>query len=326
VTINLKSTAGRALFYELVRVSDVVMNNFSAGVLERLQISFEHLSPLNPRIITCSVTGYGETGPDRDRVAYDMAAQATSGIMSVTGQPGTPPTRLGVPVADLNGGLLGAVGILSALVAREMTGRGQHVDVSMLDSQISLLNYMATMYLISGIVPGQIGNAHYMHVPYDTFPVADGYIILAVVTDAFWQSLMGIVDTPDLDTEENARQPGRHKNRDHINTRLSEVLVTHTKQHWIAKLTAARIPCAPVNDFAQALSDPQVLARQMVVEVEHPEGGTVRIPGNPVKLSETHEETFSSPPLLGQHTDAVLRDLLGKSDEEISGLRDQGVI
>jgi crotonobetainyl-CoA:carnitine CoA-transferase CaiB-like acyl-CoA transferase len=163
-------------------------------------------------------------------------------------------------------------------------------------------------------------------VPYDTFPVADGYIILAVVTDAFWQSLMGIVDTPDLDTEENARQPGRHKNRDRINTRLSEVLVTHTKQHWIAKLTAARIPCAPVNDFAQALSDPQVLARQMVVEVEHPEGGRVKIPGNPVKLSETHEETFSSPPLLGQHTDAVLRDLLGKSDEEISGLRDQGVI
>ncbi len=203
------------------------------------------------------------------------------GGMSITGQPGGPPTRSGIPIGDLGGGLMAAIGILSALVARGQTGRGQHVDISMLDAQISMLNYMATMHFLSGEIPGKLGNGHFVHVPYNTFPTEDGYIILAVITDNFWTNLMALVDAPDLDTEENRDQPGRWKNQILINRRLSEIFCGNTQAYWVEQLRAARIPCAPVNNLAQALSDPQVLARQMVVDVAHPEGGSVRMPATP---------------------------------------------
>ena len=247
------------------------------------------------------------------------------GGMSITGQPGSPPTRAGIPIGDLAGGLMGVIGVMAALLAREQTGRGQHVDIAMLDAQISLLNYMATMNSLSGLLPGQLGNAHFVHVPYNTFPVNDGYIIIAVITDNFWANLMTLVDAPDLDTEENKGQPGRWKNKDNINQRLSDIFQTNSQAHWIDMLSGARIPCAPVNDFGQALSHPQVLARNMVVEVEHPSGGSVKMPGNPIKLSETHEDTFSPPPLLGQHTDEILQSM-GKSAEAIDLLREKGII
>lgn len=326
ITINLKSEEGKALFYELVAVSDIVLNNFSAGVVEKLGIDFAALSKINPRIVTCSITGFGETGPAYDRVAFDMVAQAMGGGMSITGQVDNPPTRAGIPIGDLGGGVMGVVGVLAALVARQTTGRGQHVDISMQDAQISLLNYMATMHFLSGDVPSMLGNAHFVHVPYNTFPTQDGYIILAVITDNFWKSLMELVDAPDLNTPENLGQPGRWKNQNLINARLSEIFCTDTQTNWLKKLTTARIPCAPVNNLPQALSDVQIVARNMVVEVEHPQGGTVKMPGNPVKLSETHEDTFSPPPLLGQHTDCVLRDLLGKDEAAIQNLRAVGAI
>ncbi|WP_420630124.1 CaiB/BaiF CoA transferase family protein [Candidatus Leptofilum sp.] len=325
VTLNLKSEEGLALFYELVKTADIVLDNFSAGVTSRLKIDHERLSAINPRIITATITGFGETGPDNKRPAFDMVAQAMGGGMSITGQPDSPPTRAGIPIGDLAGGLMGVVGVLAALAAREQTGRGQHVDIAMLDAQISLLNYMATMYSLSGLVPGQLGNAHFVHVPYDTFPVSDGHIIIAVITDNFWTNLMALVDAPDLDTEENKGQPGRWQNKTTINQRLSEIFQTNTQAYWIDKLGEARIPCAPVNNFAQALSAPQVLAREMVVEVDHPSGGSVKMPGNPIKLSETHEESFSPPPLLGQHTDEVLQSL-GKSAATIAALRGKGAI
>lgn len=326
VTINLKSDAGRALFYELVKVSDVVLNNFSAGVVQKLGIDYEVLSQINPRIITCSITGFGETGPAYDRVAFDMVAQAMGGGMSITGQVGSAPTRAGIPIGDLGGGLMGVIGVLAALVARQTTGRGQHIDISMQDAQISLLNYMATMHLLSGEIPAMLGNAHFVHVPYNTFPTQDGYIILAVITDNFWKTLMTIIDAPELDTPENEGQPGRWKNQELINARLSDIFRTNTQTYWLERLTTARIPCAPVNNIAQALSDVQVVARKMIVEVEHPQGGSVRMPGNPIKLSDTYEDTFSPPPLLGQHTECVLKSLLGKSDADIQTLREQGAI
>ncbi len=325
MTLNLKTERGRELFYELVKTADVVLDNFSAGVTERLRISYEHLAAVNPRIITCSITGFGQTGPANDRPAFDMVAQAMGGGMSITGLPDGPPIRAGVPITDLGGGLMGVIGILAAVVAREQTGRGQHVDISMLDTQISLLNYMATVYLLSGEIPARMGNAHFVHVPYDTFPAADGYIILAVITDNFWQNLMGMLDLPELNTEENRTQPGRARNREWITRRLSEVFRTNTQAYWMEQLRKARVPAAPVYDLAQALSDEQVLARQMVVEVPLAEGGHIRAPGNPIKLSETHEDSFTAPPSLGEHSDVILRSL-GYTDEEIDSLRSSGII
>ncbi len=325
VTLNLKDQEGLALFYELVKSADIVLNNFSAGVPERLKIDYETLAKINPRIITCSITGFGETGPDNRRTAFDMVAQAMGGGMSITGQPESPPTRAGIPIGDLGGGLFGVIGILAALSTRERTGRGQHVDVSMLDAQISMLNYMATMNLLSGIVPGRLGNGHFVHVPYNTFPTNDGYIILAIISDNFWEILMGIIDAPDLNSEENLGQPGRFKNQVAINARLSAIFQTESQQYWIEKLSAARIPCAPVNNFAQVFAEPQVVAREMIVDVPHSQGGSVQMPGNPVKLSE-HVDSYASPPTLGEHTDAVLSDLLGLDEQEIGRLRAAGTI
>lgn len=326
ITLDLKTERGLAVFYDLVRQADVVLSNFSAGVTERLKIDYPCLAAINPRIITCTVTGFGETGPGKDRPAFDMVAQAMGGGMSITGQPGNPPTRSGIPIGDLGGGLMAVVGVLAALQARQQTGRGQHVDISMLDAQISLLNYMATMYLLSGEVPGMLGNGHFVHVPYDTFQCADGHIIIAVITDNFWAALMELMPDPELNTAENQHQPGRWKNKAFINQRLNAVFSAHPQAHWLEKLYAARIPCAPVNTLAQAVSDPQVLARNMIVPVAHPLGGTVHMPGNPIKLSETFEDTYTPPPTLGQHTDSVLHEWLGLSATELADLRAAGVI
>lgn len=325
VTINLKSEEGLKLFYELVQKSDIVLDNFSAGVTERLKISHAYLCEINPRIITCTITGFGETGPDNVKPAFDMVAQAIGGGMSITGQPGGPPTRAGIPVGDLGGGLMGVVGILSAIVARERTGRGQHVDISMVDAQVSMLNYMATMYFLSGEVPDKLGNGHFVHVPYNTFPCQDGHIILAIIFDKFWDNLMELLDAPDLNTEENRGQPGRFKNQDIINARLNEIFQTNTQAYWIAQLREARIPCAPVQNFAQALSDPQTVSRDMVVEVDHSQGGSVKMPGNPVKLSD-HQDSYDPPPLLGEHTHDILVNLLGKSVQEVGSLHENRVV
>ncbi|MCK4900130.1 MAG: CoA transferase, partial [Anaerolineales bacterium] len=265
VTINLKSQAGLRLFYDLVRVSDIVLNNFRVGVVERLKIDHKHLAGINPRIITCSISGFGETGPDNNLPSYDMVAQAMSGTMSITGQPDSPPTRAGIPISDMSGSLMGVTGILAALVARSQTGRGQHVDISMLDAQISTLNYAATIYFLSKEIPTRIGNAPINHVPYDVYPCQDGHIILAVVTDEFWEKLMNILALPELDTKENRMRAGRLKNRDRINQELGQRLITRRKKYWLKKLRAAGIPSGPVNDFGEAFAEPQVKARNMVI-------------------------------------------------------------
>lgn len=326
VCIDLKQPEGKALMYRLVEKADVVFDNFSAGVTKRLGLDQETLAKINPRIITCTVTGFGEAGPDPNRPAFDMVAQGTGGGMSITGEEGGRPLRAGIPIGDLGGGMFGALGVLSALHARERTGRGQHVDISMVDGQVSLLSYMATMYFLSGKNPGPLGNGHFVHVPYETFATKTRWIIIAIITDNFWKALTDLLGDSELKDPAFDGQPGRLAKKDFINARVQAALQTESCEHWLAKLREARIPCAPVNDFEHALSDPQVVGRDMVVEVEHPSGRKVRMPGNPVKLSDTEAESYSAPPLVGEHTDAVLRDLLGLEAAEIARLRQDGIV
>ncbi len=326
VVINLKNERGLELFYRLVEVSDVVISNFGAGVPERLRIDYASLAKVNPRIIACTVTGFGARGPGAKRPAFDQVAQATGGGMSITGTDAEHPVRAGIPIGDLGGGMFGVMGVLAALCERQRSGRGQEVDISMLDCQISMLNYMATMHFLSGENPYPIGNSHFVHVPYNTFSCADGFIVIAVITDNFWTNLKQVLDCADLDRPEYDTQPGRWRDREFINRRINETLLGDTCANWLRRLEQQRIPCAPVNNFSQALSDPQVLHRNMVVELKHPNGAATRGPGNPIKLSRAAEEAYGPAPELGEHTDQVLRNCLRIDEEENTRLRAAGVI
>jgi CoA:oxalate CoA-transferase len=319
VALNLKEPEGLEVFYDLVREADVVISNFGAGVPERLKIDYSSLSSVNPGIITCTVTGFGSDGP-----TFDQVAQATGGGMSITGTDPDHPVRSGIPIGDLGGGMFAVMGILAALVERKSSGRGQHVDISMLDCQISMLNYMATMYFLSGEDPFPIGNSHFVHVPYNTFHTADGFIVIAVITDNFWQNLKTVVGCAEFDDPKYDTQPGRWEDREMINSKLDQVLREQSSAYWLGRLEEQRIPCAPVNRFSQALSDEQVRHRNMVVELKHPNGNSTKGPGNPIKLSRTAEESFTAAPMLGQDTDDVLGNILGYDPERIASLRQKG--
>lgn len=327
VCIDLKSEVGREVFYDLVRKADVVIDNFSVGVTQRLGIDHAALAKVNERIVTCSISGFGATGPDPHRPAFDQVVQAMGGGMSITGFADSPPVRSGIPHGDLGGGVFGAIGVLAALVNRQFTGRGRHVDVSMLDVQASLLNYMATMFLMSGQVPERIGNSHFVHVPYNSFKTADGHVIVACIGDAFFEKFVEMLGRHELRDPELCKQPVRFAAKAQIEAVISEEFAKHGNAYWLARLREARIPCGPVNDFAAALSDPQLLARNMVVEVELPGGSKVRMPGNSVKLDGCADPAQPSPPpRLGEHTDAVLGNLPGYDDARLAALREQGVI
>lgn len=326
VCIDLKCAEGLALFHALVRVADVVVDNFSAGVTARLGIDHAQLAAVNPRIITCSITGFGTDGPHAQRPAFDQVVQAIGGGMSITGTDPEHPLRAGIPIGDLGGGMFAATGILAALYERERSGRGQHVDIAMLDCQVSMLNYMATMYFLSGREPAPVGNSHFVHVPYNTFRTADGFIVIAVIFDAFWDNLVQLPGCEELRCEAFRRQPGRLAAKAFIEERLGAMLRTDTSAAWLEKLERMRIPCAPVNRFGAALADPQVLARNMVVELRHPDGRSTRGPGNPVKLSRSGEESFAPAPRLGQHTAAVLDGVLGIEPGRVAALAASGVI
>ena len=326
VSIDLKNKKGLEVFYDLVRSADVVLNNFSAGVVSKLKIDFENLSSINPKIITCSITGFGETGPHSTRPAYDQIVQAYSGGMSITGKDSKSPTRAGIPIGDLGSGLYSVIGILSALYSREKTQKGQHIDLSLLDVQISLLTYMATMQTLSGIDPEPIGNAHFVHVPYNSFTTSDGYVVIAVITDEFWQSLKSVVNVGSLDDSKFDSSIDRLKNQAFIENELNKVLSNQTSGYWIDKLNKAKVPCAPINKFSDALNDEQVKHRNMIVEVEHPDGGFVKMPGNPVKMSYTNEESYSSPPHLGTDTREILKNWSKYEDDKIESLENEKII
>jgi len=326
VAIDLKSEAGLELFYGLVRHADVVMSNFGAGVLERLKINFARLSTVNPRVITCAISGFGETGPMPNRPAFDLVAQGMGGGMMLTGYPNGEPLRSGIPIGDLGGGLFGVIGVLSAIHARNITGRGQHIDISMFDCQLSLLNYMATMYLMSGVAPQRSGNGHFVHVPYNTFRTKTRYLIVAVITDNFWLNLVDLLDDDELRRDEFRTQPGRLAHKTFIEERVQTAFERETCEFWLEALARCRIPAAPVNDLKHALSDPQALARNMTVKVPLGSGSYVEEPGNPVKLSDTYEDVYASPPQLGEHTRAVLQEFLQLEESKLRQLSADNVI
>jgi len=326
IAIDLKSESGLKVFYDLVKVSDVVISNFSAGVTTKLNIDYSVLSKINPKIITCCVSGFGEDGPNFQRPAFDQIAQALGGGMSITGKNSDEHVRAGIPIGDLGGGMFAVMGIQAALISRAKSGEGQHVDISMLDCQISLLNYMATMYTMSGIIPEPIGNSHFVHVPYNTFTTKDYPIVIAAVGDQFWPRMLSIFKHPDLQEERYAKAFERQMDKEKIETILQNELNKHGSDHWLSLLEAEKIPCARVNNFEQALADEQIKFRNMVVDVPHPNGGTTKVPGNPIKLHKNNEESFTHPPLLGEHTHEVLSELLGYSKENIHNLEENGII
>jgi len=326
VSLDLKSDQGLKVFYDLVKSADVVLNNFSAGVVKKLKIDFDSLKSINPRIITCSITGFGETGPHSSRPAYDQIVQAYSGGMSVTGPDAETPTRAGIPIGDLGSGLYSVIGILSALLSRNQTNKGQHIDMSLLDVQISLLTYMATMQTLSNIDPEPIGNAHFVHVPYNSFTTQNGFVVIAVITDAFWEALLEVVNIDSLRDSKFSKSVDRLKHQEFIEAELNKILSTKPSEFWIQALNDAKVPCGPINTFSQALSDEQVIHRNMVVEVEHPDGGTVKMPGNPVKLSYTNEDTYTPPPHLGKNTKEILKEWAGYDEIKIKSLIDKNIV
>ncbi|MEO0436040.1 MAG: CoA transferase [Pseudomonadota bacterium] len=326
ISIDLKNEAGKKVFFDLVKECDVVLENFSAGVVGKLGIDYDTLKAINPRIISCSVSGFGADGPNFQRPAFDQVVQALGGGMSITGQDGSQPTRAGIPIGDLGGGMFAVMGILAALYEREKSGEGQYIDISMLDCQISMLNYMATMHFLSGEVPEPIGNSHFVHVPYNSYPTANGHIIVAVIFDGFWENLLEVVDEPAFRDPKYATQPARLADKSFIDGRLSEIFSSADSEHWLQLLEQKRIPCARVNRIDEALADEQVLSRNMVVDLHHPAGASTKGPGNPIKMSRTPGEEFQPAPELGAHTEEVLSGLLKYSSEDIQALQAQKVV
>ncbi|WP_371189370.1 CaiB/BaiF CoA transferase family protein [Thalassotalea maritima] len=326
MAIDLKTVEGKQLFYQLIAEVDVVINNFAPGVPQRLGIDYDSLAKYNPAIITCSITGFGSDGPGHKRPAFDQVAQAFGGGMSITGSDPNNPMRAGIPIGDLSGGMFAVMGILAAVIERQTSGKGQHIDISMLDCQVSLLNYMATMHLISGKDPFPIGNGHFVHVPYNSYPTKDGHIILAVITDNFWQNLTAIIDVEAFKDKKYDTQPGRFADKQFIDATLAEIFATNSSRYWLDKLEAARIPCAPVNKFSDVLNDPQVKHRNMVVDIYHPDGQSTKAPGNPIKMSRTSDDSYTPAPHVGQHSEQICKTLLDLDDQTIAFLRAKGII
>ena len=320
LSLDLKKPEGIKIFYELAEKADVVISNFSAGVTAKLKIDFKTLKTINPKIITCAVSGFGESGPNFQRPAFDQIAQALGGGMSITGFSSSQPMRAGIPIGDLSGGMFAVMGIQAAIINRTNTGVGQHVDISMLDCQISMLNYMATMQTMSGIVPEPIGNSHFVHMPYNSFLTKDYPIVIAAVGDQFWPRLLKIFNNLELQDPKYATAYERQKDKVKLEKIIQDELVKEKSDYWLNLLEKESVPCARVNNIEQALSDEQVSHRNMLVDVPHPEGGSVKIPGNPIKLSEVMNEEFLAPPLLGEHTKEVLNGWLGYSDEDLESL------
>lgn len=317
VVLDLKTSEGLELFYELVRNTDVVLDNFSADVTKRLKIDYETLSVINPKVITCSITGFGSDGPEYKRPAFDQIVQGLGGGMSITGERPGQAVRAGIPIGDLSGGMFAVMGIQAALLARSRSGVGQHVDISMLDCQVSLLNYMATMYSISGDVPVPIGNSHFVHTPYNTFSTKSDTIIIAIIGDKFWPALVELLGAEELENPLYAKAHERLLAKSTIETLINEKLSHQTADYWLEKLEEVRIPCARVNNLAQVMENPQVRHRNMVVPIAHPNGTIVEVPGNPIKMSGDNEESFSSPPLLGANSGEVFREWTHLTEEEI---------
>jgi crotonobetainyl-CoA:carnitine CoA-transferase CaiB-like acyl-CoA transferase len=331
ITLNIAVPEGQAIVRELVAKSDVLIENYKFGDLDRYGLGYEQLKKLNRGLVYCSVTGFGQTGPYRERPGYDFMIQGMGGMMSVTGEPdGAPgggPQRAGVPIADIITGMYASIAICAALAHRARSGEGQQVDLALLDSQIALLAYQNTNYFATGAPPRRIGNLHPNIVPYQPFRAADGDLILACGNDNQYRKFCEVAGCPELAADPRFTTNGKRvENRAELTRLLGQVFARRTKREWLELLEAAGIPNGPINDIAQVFDEPQVKARGVRIELEHAAAGKLPLVASPMRFSGTPVEYRLAPPLLGQHTEEVLRGLLGKGHAEIARLRDSGVI
>jgi formyl-CoA transferase len=327
LTVNLQTPEGQEIIRRLATISDVLVENYRTGDLDRLGLGYADLHALNPRLIYCSISGYGRSGPYAERPGYDAIIQAEGGMMSLTGPVEGPPSRVGIPIIDITAGMFAATAILAALRARDLSGEGQLVDVSLFDSHIALLTNAAANYLVGGDPPRRVGNAHPNIAPYEVFTARDGWFMMGAANERQWQTLCEIINRPDLkDDSRFASNPQRVANRGALTEELNHVFSQRNVQEWLDELTRAGLPCAPINTLPQVFAHPQTQARQMVLEAEHPTAGTIRLTGFPYKLSHTPPAIHRPPPLLGQHTEEVLTQLLHYPPEEVDSLRSKGAI
>ncbi len=331
VTVDFTTPEGQAIVRTLAHKSDVLLENFKVGGLVGYGLDYESLRAVNPRLIYCSITGFGQTGPYAPRAGYDLLVQAMGGLMSITGrrddEPGAGPQKAGVAVTDILTGLYAAIGILAALSHRDRTGIGQHIDLGLLDVQVACLANQAMNYLVSGSAPRRSGNAHPNLVPYQDFPTSDGYVVIAVGNDAQFARLCGVLALAELASDHRfASNKQRVLNRRELIHTLSAVTVTHTTAHWVAALESVGVPAGPINNLDAVFADPQVQARGMRVEMTHPVAGTVSLVANPLRLSETPVTYRSAPPPLGAQTSEVLIDRLGLSAGDVERLRAKGIV
>ena len=325
IVLDLKDERGKAILKQLVKKADVLVENYRPNVKTRLGIDYADLCPLNPRLIYASISGFGQTGPYKDRPGYDQVAQGMGGLMSITGLPGGGPVRAGIPVADLSAGLLAAQGILVALLERERSGEGQWVHTSLLEAMVSMLDFQATRWLMGKEIPPQAGNNHPTVIPTGTFKVKDGYINIAT-TNHMWKRLCVVLGDEALAEDERFSSPGRRsKNRDALTPILEEKLKDKTPDEWIAELNAAGVPCGPILSIDQVFENEQVQHLGLAHAIEHPALGSIQLLGRPVTLSRTPASLRTPTPEKGEHTDEILKDL-GMGEEEIQKLRGDGVI
>ncbi|HTL46206.1 MAG TPA: CoA transferase [Vicinamibacterales bacterium] len=327
LALDLKHPASRRIVDGLLDRADVVVENFRPGTMHRLGLGYDEVAAQRPRIVYCSISGFGQTGPRRAEPGYDAVMQAEGGLMSITGARDGPPYRLGVAIADLATALFAVQGILAALIAREQTGRGQLVDVGMLDTVASLLTYQAGIVFATGTSPGRMGNQHPSIAPYDTFATADGEFVLAVGNDEQFRRMAALLQEPWLSADPRfATNSDRVHHYDALRAELRRVFATWKRDAVVRALTDAGVPCGAVRSVTETLADPQLAARDMIVPITHSVAGDIRVLGNPLKLSATPPEIRTAPPALGQHTDAILEGDLGLRQEEIARLRREGAI
>lgn len=318
MTLNLKSEKGKEIFRKLVSSGDIVVQNFKTGTLEKMGIGYEELKEFNPQLIMASITGFGLTGPYKDLPGYDYIIQAMSGLMSITGETDGSPMKVGVAIADILTGLYTCIGILSALHHREKTGEGQEIDISLMDCQVSSLVNVASNYLFNGITPERMGNQHPNIVPYQTFHASDGELVVAVGNDEQFRRFTYVLERPDLaEQEQFKRNENRLLNKEELIPIVEDLLKRKTKKEWKMPLDDAGIPNGPINTIAEMLEDPQIKARDMLVNMEHPTVENLRVTGSPLKLSKTPVTMRKHPPLYGEHTDSILAGIGYKPDEII---------
>ncbi len=321
VVIDLKTSEGRGVFTRLASSIDIVIENYRPGVMAALGLDYETLSRSNPKLIYASISGYGQTGPAHRKGGFDLIAQGVSGIMSVTGAPDGPPAKAGVPLTDLGAGLFAVIGILAALRHRERTGVGQRVDTSLVDAGVALSVWEAVEYFSGHGIPAALGSAHRMNAPYQAFRCADGYITIGAANERLFRRLCEILGHAEWGAlPEFADNASRVRNRAALAERIESITVGRTRAEWLRIFDEAEIPCGPINNYAEVFADPQVRAREMIVETDHPTLGRQRVLGSPIKLSATPADPSRRAPLRGVHTDQVLRES-GFSDEEIAALR-----